>query len=171
MKILFESDSFTIVSTQLRKNIPKINGMFFLSIKNAVFALSNVEQGLKNTKKNTEKGKIKRHDYDLSLVFVGKDKMRQLNKTYRKKDYVTDILSFEVDKENGEIYVHYPKAKSKAAHFDTTTTNYMNYLFVHGLAHLARFDHESEKEAEKMQEFEKKICNQFKIDVSSIHNS
>lgn len=74
MKILFETESISIATT-LRKGTPKINGVFFRDIKEKILG----------------KG------YELSLVFVGTDRMRQLNKEHRGKDYATDILSFDLD--------------------------------------------------------------------------
>ena len=43
--------------------------------------------------------------YDLSFAFVGPKKMRETNKLYRDKDYATDILSFELEKNAGEILI------------------------------------------------------------------
>ena len=83
MKIIFESDSISIATT-LRKGTPKINGVFFRDIKEKVLG----------------KG------YELSLVFVGTDRMRQLNKKHRGKDYATDILSFDLDDLSGEFADH-----------------------------------------------------------------
>ncbi len=148
MKILFESPAFSIISTLGSKNTPKIDGVLFHSIKNATLGKK----------------------YNLSLVFIGASKAKRLNKEYRKKNYATDILSFDIDKDNGEIYIYPPKAKSKAKEFGTGVANFFNYLFVHGLAHLQGHTHEREKEALKMEKFEKIICKKFKVDVSSIHN-
>lgn len=148
MKILFESNTFSIVSSLNKKNTPHIDGVFFYSIKNSAL------------------GK----NYNLSLVLVGSKKAKKLNQTYRKKDYTPDILSFDLDKENGEIYIHPAKVKSKAKEFNTTPQNFLNYLFVHGLAHLKGMDHHTEKDNAEMQNFEKNICKKFKIETSSIHN-
>lgn len=78
MKIIFEAPSISIATT-LRKGMPAINGMLFRSIK----------------EKALGKG------YELSLVFIGADRMRQLNKKHRNKDYATDILSFDLDDLSG----------------------------------------------------------------------
>ncbi len=148
MKILFESDSFSIVSSLKKKNTPQIDGVFFHSIKN--YALGK--------------------KYNLSLVFVGLKKAKKLNIAYRKKNYAPDILSFDLDKENGEIYIYPAKVKTKAHEFETSEKNFLNYLFVHGLAHLQGLDHHTEKDTTKMQNFEKKVCKNFKIDCAGIHN-
>ncbi len=141
MKIIFESSSFAVSTTLSRKSTPRIDGVFFQSIKDKVL------------------GKT----YSLSLVFMGKKRMRQLNAQYRKKDYATDILSFTLDTDAGEICIYPEKAKSKSKLFDRTYENYLSYLFIHGMLHLKGMDHESEEEAQQMESAEKKWCKIFGI--------
>lgn len=124
MKIL-RNDSLTISSTL--KSTPRIDGVLFQSIKNHVL------------------GK----DYDLSLVFVGQKLGRKLNSQHRGKDYATDILSFTVDKKMGEMFIHPDKARKKAKEFGRTFSNYLVFLFIHGLFHLKGFDHSSRMESEE----------------------
>ncbi len=141
MKVIFESSSLTIGSTLSRKNTPRIDGVFFQSAKNHVL------------------GK----QYDLSLVFVGKDRMRTLNREHRKKDYTTDILSFEIDCCCGEIFINPDKARSKAKEFDRAPENYLKFLFIHGLYHLKGMDHENDSAAKKMEVAEMKTRKKFKV--------
>ncbi len=84
--------------------------------------------------------------------------MKQVNKKYRKKDYVTDILSFPHDTKFGEIYICIDKVNSKAKDFDTTSKKYLEYLFVHGMTHLLGHDH-----GEKMDALEKKFTKKLNI--------
>ncbi len=147
MQIIFESNSFSISSTLSEKNTPRIDGVFFSRIKK--YCLD----------KNNSKG----DSFELSLVFIGAKRMRALNKSFRKKDYATDILTFTLDKNTGEIFIYPPKAKQKAVDFDRSFSNYLDYLFVHGIAHLLGHDHENEKDSAAMERFEKEICKKFKI--------
>lgn len=117
--------SFSISTTL--KSAPSINGALFAQIKDKVL------------------GK----DYDLSLVFVGRDLGRRLNREHRGKDYATDILSFPLDRKNGEIFINPQKAKSKSKEFDRTFSNYLQFIFIHGLFHLKGFDHGSRMESEE----------------------
>jgi probable rRNA maturation factor len=97
-------------------------------------------------------------DYTLSLVFVGTTTARKLNKQYRDKDYATDILSFPLDSKNGEIFINPDKAKIKAKEFGRSYTNYLAFLFIHGLHHLKGMDHGS-----TMEKAEEKIRKIFSI--------
>ena len=97
--------------------------------------------------------------YDLNIYFVGPKKIKKINQQYRKKDYVTDILSFPFPGDDfGEIYLCMNKVKSKAKLFDTTTENYLNYLFIHGMIHLTGLDH-----GEEMDKLEKKFTKKLNI--------
>lgn len=129
MKVVFQSNTLTVSST-LRSPIQKklaINSRLFLRMKD----------------------KILGKKYDLSIVFVGKSLGRKLNLKHRNKNYATDILSFTLDKETGEIFLQPEVLKRKAKEFDRKPENYLNFLVIHGLFHLKGFDHGSIMESEE----------------------
>ncbi len=105
---------------------------------------------------------IKNHildeDYSLSLVIIGEKEIHKLNKEYRKVDSPTDILSFEVDKKLGEIFICPKKAKEKSVSFERTYNNFLSFLFIHGCVHLLGLDHGT-----KMEKLEEKYRKHFKI--------
>lgn len=97
-------------------------------------------------------------DYDLSVCFVSKNKIKSLNKKYRGKDEPTDILSFNLSNSflkkmtpMGEIFICPTLAKEKAKKFDPTTLkisekvmnyeNYLLFLVIHGMLHLKGLEH------------------------------
>ena len=96
--------------------------------------------------------------YELSVVFIGHRRSRKLNNTYRQKDKPTDILSFPLDDQNGEIYIYLKKARAEAKSFDRTEENFLAFLFIHGLCHLKGMDHGS-----TMERAEKTIRKKFSI--------
>jgi probable rRNA maturation factor len=100
--------------------------------------------------------KVMGEHYSLSVIFANPKKIASLNKTYRKKDTSTDILSFALSKNEGELYLSFPDVKKKAALFEMTTKKYLEYLFIHGLVHLKGFDH-----GKKMDSLEKRYCKKF----------
>ena len=103
------------------------------------------------------------NSYDLSLVFIGDQLSRKLNLEFRGKDWPTDILTFPVSDDMGEIFINLNQAYKKAKEFDREPENYIAFLFVHGLAHILGYDHENDEDAEEMEKFEKKIRKKFKI--------
>ena len=79
--------------------------------------------------------------YDLSLVFVGEDRAQSLNKKYRKKTYIPNVLSFPLDETSGEMYICPKVAEREAVKFNMTPRKYVAYLFIHGLLHLKGYGH------------------------------
>lgn len=96
--------------------------------------------------------------YDLSLVFIGKKKMREFNSKFRQKDYATNILSFPLSKTEGEIFICPQVAIKEAEKVSYNFDKYLKFLFIHGITHLKGFDHGS-----KMEEEERKTRKKFSI--------
>lgn len=98
---------------------------------------------------------------DVSIAFVGDSEIRRLNKIYRKVNKVTDVLSFSGDGNLlGEIIIDYGQIKRQAKIYSGSVDEELVYILVHGLLHLAGFDHESDKDAEKMDRAENKFLKQ-----------
>lgn len=95
------------------------------------------------------KEKVLGKNYSLSVVFVGTALSKKLNFKYRKINKPTDILSFEIAKNEGEIFINPDKAKIKAKLHSRDFKNYLHFLFIHGLVHLKGMDHGSRMESEE----------------------
>jgi probable rRNA maturation factor len=104
------------------------------------------------------KEKILGKDYSLSLSFIGSKTIRSLNSTYRKTNKPTDILSFPLSKKEGEIFICPKIARVKAIKFQRNQTNFLVFLFIHGLVHLSGYDH-----GKKMEVVENKYRKYFHI--------
>ncbi len=94
--------------------------------------------------------------YELSFAFISKTKIKSLNKTYRKKNEPTDVLSFPLSKDYGEILICKEVAKKKAPDFSMTYQKYLLFLVIHACLHLKGFVH-----GVKMQRAEKKFLKFF----------
>ncbi len=106
----------------------------FVSIKNAILGKS----------------------YELSVVIAPKALSRKLNSQYRNKDYPTNILSFSLNKESGEIILQCDIARKDAPNFDMSYTQFMKFLFIHGCLHLKGMQHSS-----TMEKAERKFLKKF----------
>jgi probable rRNA maturation factor len=94
---------------------------------------------------------------EVSLVIVGDQRMRRLNREYRGKDKVTDVLSFReqdssvVDKNYlGEIIINWPQIKRQAPRHGQSARAELRFILVHGLLHLVGYNDKMPKEAERM---------------------
>ena len=87
--------------------------------------------------------------YDVSVVIIGDKKALSLNKEYRGKDYVPNVLSFPIDDDMGEIFLNPRTAQLEAQKFGITVPSYLNYLVVHSMLHLKGHDHGDEMDAKE----------------------
>lgn len=118
------------------------------------------EKFLKGVAKKVLKGED-RKEVGLSIVFVGQGKMRKLNKKYRGKNKVTDVLSFD----NGlnEIVICLREVKKNAKRFKSTFKKELARVLIHGILHLLGYEHEkNKKEAKKMEKRQEYHLNLFK---------
>jgi probable rRNA maturation factor len=99
-------------------------------------------------------GLFKVKDLRISVAIVGPAEMKKLNKRYRSRDKVTDVLSFE---EVNEIVICYAEVKKQARLFKHSLKQETARLFVHGLLHLLGFDHQQESDYLKMEQAAAKI--------------
>jgi probable rRNA maturation factor len=95
----------------------------------------------------------KRKGKEISIAIVEEEKMKELSKIYRNKDYATDVLSFFYNEEDflGEIIVC-PKEVERRKKEDFTKE--ICRVTIHGALHLLGYDHENDKDEEEMQKRE-----------------
>ena len=84
-------------------------------------------------------------------VLLGSDRtLRRLNRTFRGKDKVTDVLSFPAPKEfggehAGDLAISLDTAKKQADEYGHTLRDEIRVLMLHGLLHLEGMDHEADQ--------------------------
>ena len=83
---------------------------------------------------------------NISIAFVGDTVIKKLNKNYRGKDKITDILSFDGEGEDlGEIVINYMQIKRQSRKYSKTVQDELVFILVHGLLHLIGYDDQTEK--------------------------
>jgi rRNA maturation RNase YbeY len=92
------------------------------------------------------KEKLLGKKYNLTVVFCTPKESQEKNKTYRGKDYPTNILSFPLSDDEGEIYISLSTARRDAKNFDMSYEKFLHLLFIHGCLHLKGHDHGSTME-------------------------
>ncbi|HEX8027221.1 MAG TPA: rRNA maturation RNase YbeY [Vicinamibacterales bacterium] len=83
---------------------------------------------------------------DLSIAIVSDRRMRALNRQFRGKDAVTDVLSFPSGERGfmGDIVVAAGVAKRQAKDAGHSVQTELRVLALHGLLHLLGYDHETD---------------------------
>jgi probable rRNA maturation factor len=90
-------------------------------------------------------------DRELSVVFGSDRLLQELNRTYRHKDYPTNVLAFPQSPTYegeptttilGDVIVSLPTAAREARDLQQSLEERVVYLLLHGILHLLGHDHE-----------------------------
>lgn len=111
--------------------------------------------------------------FNASLIIVGRNKIRSINRDYRNKDKETDVISFanidSVDYDYlddtinlGDIFINVDRVVSQAKKYKHSVKREFVFLFVHGLLHLFGYDHMNKKDEGKMFELQDRIVGDLK---------
>ncbi|NII11459.1 rRNA maturation RNase YbeY [Oleiagrimonas sp. C23AA] len=108
---------------------------------------------------------------ELSIRLVDADEGRELNATYRGKDYATNVLSFPAELPPGvelpllgDLAICAPVMQREAREQHKADRAHWAHLTVHGTLHLLGYDHIEEAEAEQMEALETRILAGLGID-------
>ena len=104
------------------------------------------EEFVKGVAKKVLKGE-NRKEIDLSIAFVGEARMRKLNKKYRGKNKVTDVLSF--GQGLNEIVVCLREIKKNAKTYNSTFKKELARVLIHAILHLSGYDHKKMQDKEE----------------------
>ena len=109
-------------------------------------------------------------DATVTVRFVGAAEGRRLNRTFRDRDYATNVLTFIYEDEardtepsrshaplHGDIALCVPVLRREARAARKTLRAHCAHLVVHGALHLQGFDHESAKDAKVMEALETRL--------------
>lgn len=104
----------------------------------------------------------------IDFSMVGTKAMREMNASYRGKDYATDVLSFPSPDvffqqgHLGELVICLPTLKKQAREVGNTPEKELLVLLVHGVLHLLGMDHEQGgREAARMTRWEQKLLDEL----------
>lgn len=97
-------------------------------------------------------------DAEITVRIVGEDEGRALNQSYRKKDYATNVLTFDYAQDPvvlADLVLCAPVVAREAKEQGKTLAAHYTHLLVHGTLHAQGWDHEtSEADAEEMESYE-----------------
>ena len=131
--------------------------------------ISNPKRHLKSRLKyiNNSIQFIKNNKINFSILLAGSNEIKILNKKFRKKDKITDVLSFPNYKN-----LNLKKIKKKDIYLGDLILNFykidkknfkkeFDKLWIHGFLHLLGYKHYKNNDYYKMHKLEKKILTKI----------
>lgn len=104
-------------------------------------------------------------DSELTIRLVDEAEGRELNRTWRQKDYATNVLSFPADVPDefldipllGDLVICVPVVAREASEQGKLPKAHWAHLVIHGCLHLLGYDHIEDAEAEEMEDLERRL--------------
>lgn len=110
---------------------------------------------------------------EVAVALVTDAHMRKLNRTYRRKDAATDVLSFPSDAPGvlGDIVIARGVAERQAKEHGHAVQTELRVLALHGLLHLLGYDHDAKDDGGRMRRAEERLRRKGKLKVGLIGRS
>lgn len=110
---------------------------------------------------------------EVAVSFVDENEIQAINKAYRNKDAVTDVISFALEEGEddfempdeprvlGDIIICVKRALEQAEEYGHSFERELGFLSLHGLLHLLGYDHMNESDEARMFGRQDEILNAF----------
>ena len=105
---------------------------------------------------------------EVDILIATNTRLRDLNRRFRRKNKPTDVLSFPRPS-GGDIAISAQIARENAACYGHALVDELKILVLHGMLHLAGYDHESDNG--RMARVEARLRSQLKLPASLIHRA
>ena len=117
-------------------------------------------------------------DFDIGILFTTNPTIKKYNLKYRKKNKITDILSFpyheklkagqkinvmdNIDNNLGDIIISLERTKTDSSELKRSFKEHLMILIIHGICHLLGYDHKTENDFKIMQKKEDELLKLIK---------
>ena len=97
---------------------------------------------------------------EITVRIVDAEEAQELNRSYRNKDYATNVLTFDYQREPvviADLVLCAPVLQAEAMAARTPIDAHYAHLLLHGALHAQGFDHENEVDATPMEARESEL--------------
>ncbi len=108
-----------------------------------------------------------------NIIIVDEEKIQDINRDYRNKNSVTDVISFALEDDDtfietdmrilGDIYICLKRCKDQSIEYGHSFLRELSFLTIHGLLHLLGYDHMNEEDEKVMFKLQEMILNEYGI--------
>lgn len=116
-------------------------------------------------------------DAEVSVTFVTRERIQEINSEYRGKDKPTDVISFAMEEGDdelmikgaelprmlGDIIICHDVAKEQAGDYGHSIERELGFLAVHGFLHLLGYDHMTDEEERIMFSRQEEILKSLQL--------
>jgi probable rRNA maturation factor len=122
---------------------------------------------------------------DVNILLTSNAEIQRLNRQFRQKDAPTDVLSFPAEQSDsqpgrrqpvrprrapgGDIVISTQTARVQAAEIGHDLSTEVKVLILHGMLHLAGYDHEIDRG--QMSRLEQKLRSEFNLPAALIERT
>jgi probable rRNA maturation factor len=115
---------------------------------------------------NAAADEISSPDGEVAVVLTDDAAIRKLNKQWRRIDKATNVLSFPSAKGApmlGDIVIAHETLARESRDEGKEFNHHLSHLAVHGFLHLMGYDHQTDSDAETMEELERAVLARLRI--------
>ncbi len=112
------------------------------------------------------KGALQQPRGELTVRIVDRPESQALNRDYRGRDKPTNVLSFPFEAPEhlpshylGDLVICAPVVTAEADEQDKPVISHWAHMTVHGMLHLQGYDHQTDAQAEEMEQLERQIMS------------
>ena len=94
---------------------------------------------------------------EISYIFCSDEYLLNVNQTYLKHDYFTDIITFDytdATKVSGDLFISIDRVRDNAQELNLSFEQELHRVIIHGVLHLLGLKDKTEEEAKEMRKAE-----------------
>lgn len=110
---------------------------------------------------------------EFNIIIIDNERIREINKEYRKIDKETDVISFALEDNMdisyddfrllGDIYISIDRCYEQAMEYGHSREREICFLATHGILHLLGYDHMESEDEKEMFSLQNKLLDGYDI--------
>jgi rRNA maturation RNase YbeY len=101
---------------------------------------------------------------EISIIITDDNKLAEINRTYLKRTYLTDTITFNYNYDNtisGDIYISLERVKENSKIYHENEKRELRRVIIHGILHLLGYNDYTKKEKKIMRNEEEKCLKKI----------
>lgn len=110
---------------------------------------------------------------EFNIIIIDNERIREINREYRKIDKETDVISFALEDNMdisyddfrllGDIYISIDRCYEQAMEYGHSREREICFLATHGILHLLGYDHMESEDEKEMFSLQNKLLDGYNI--------